>query len=224
MVAELKILAFTDFHGNSKAHERATQIVESERPDLVVVAGDIVNHDPDSARQLLTDLAAAGRPIYFVPGNMDNIALSSWHGNINVHCLHGRCEYYGDVALIGLGGSPPGPFSTPFELSDEQAKLLIDKALESYRGGSLILVSHTPPIDSKIDLVSEVGHIGSRVARGFVEHLRPVLVLSGHVHEAQGIDMIGSTTLVNTGPAERGSFARATIDNGRVKVSFGRLF
>jgi len=37
------------------------------------------------------------------------------------------------------------------------------------------------------------------------------LVISGHVHEAQGIDRIGSTALINVGPAQRGNYATTLL-------------
>ena len=105
----LKILAFTDFHGNQVAYEAAKGLIANEKPDFVIVAGDLINYDVDQARKFLADLASAGRPVYFVPGNMDSAELGAWSGAMNVHGLHGRCESLEGVSLIGLGGSPHGP-------------------------------------------------------------------------------------------------------------------
>jgi len=208
----LNILAFTDFHGNEDAYVRAKRLIAETKPSFVVVAGDIFNHNPDRAVRHLIDLANAGRPIYFVPGNMDGVRLAAWAGVENVHGLHGRCEYVGNVALLGLGGSPHGPFRTVFEYSEEEAAGLLEEATKSYHGGKLILVSHCPPKDTKLDKLSSGGHVGSTSVRRFVERQKPVLVISGHVHEAQGIDRIGSTTLVNVGPAQRGNYATIALN------------
>lgn len=102
----MRIFAFTDFHGNQEAFQRAREIIGNEKPDLVVVAGDIVNHNVERAKGFLADLAEAGSPVYFVPGNMDGVDLVTWSGSGSVHALHGRCESWGSVTLIGLGGSP----------------------------------------------------------------------------------------------------------------------
>jgi hypothetical protein len=51
---------------------------------------------------------------------------------------------------------------------------------------------------------------------------QPILVVSGHVHEAQGEDKIGSTVLVNTGPAKNGKYARISIDKSIV-VNFAKF-
>ncbi len=219
----MKILAFTDFHGNQEAYRLTKELLSNEKPDFVIVAGDIINYDANRAEQFLSYLASAGRPVYFVPGNMDNEKLADWAGAGNVHPLHGRRENCEGVSLIGLGGSPHGPFRTVFEYDEKEAADLLEAAARNYPGGPLILVSHCPPKDTKVDRVSSGEHAGSISVRKFVEKTQPVLVVSGHIHEAQGTDTIGSTTLVNTGPAQRGHYAQITIRENAV-VKFARIF
>lgn len=218
----MKIMVFTDFHGSQTAIDKARQAIAEKNPDLVIVAGDVVNHDIERAKQLLASLAEAGISVYFVPGNMDGEALKNWNGGGRVIALHGRCAYAGDVALVGIGGSPEGGFSTPFELSEPEARNHLESAMRGCHGGRLILVSHCPPVGTKIDRTMDGDHIGSRVVREFVEAKHPILVVSGHVHEAQGIDTIGATVVVNTGPAKNGNFATVTLDK-KVDVVFGKF-
>jgi Icc-related predicted phosphoesterase len=212
----VRIIAFTDFHGDQEAFQRARQTVADEKPDVVLVAGDIANHDGQKAKRLLTYLGEAGSPVYFVPGNMDGVDLMAWSGSESVRGLHGRCEYWKNVGLIGLGGSPHGAFTTPIEYSEEEAAEVLGRAQRNYHGGNLILVSHCPPKDTKIDRVVIGQHIGSTSVREFVMRAQPILVVSGHVHEAQGEDKIGSTVLVNTGPAKNGKYAIISIDKSIV--------
>ena len=188
----------------------------------MIVAGDVINYDSNRAKQLLLDLAAVGRPAYFVPGNMDGRELGDWAGGENLHGLHGRCEKREGASLIGLGGSPHGSFKTVFEYSEEEAAALFEAAAKSYAGGLLILVSHCPPKDTKLDQVSNGEHVGSISVRSFVEKFQPILVVSGHIHESQGTDTIGSTTVVNTGPAQRGQYAKIIIAD-KVTVKFPTL-
>jgi len=218
----LRIFAFTDFHGNKEALQSARARIADEKPDAVIVAGDLANHDAGKAKRFLTHLAEARRPVYFVPGNMDNVDLVTWPGSETVHGLHGRCEYLGTMAFIGLGGSPHGAFTTPIEYSEKEAAQVLQRALSNYHGGDLILVSHCPPKDTKIDPVIIGQHIGSGTVREFIESMRPILVVSGHVHEAQGEDRIGSTVVVNTGPAKGGNYANISIDDS-VVVDFEKL-
>ena len=218
----MRILAFTDFHGNQEAYRHAKELIANEKPDFVIVAGDIINYDSNRAKQLLLDLGTVGHPVYFVPGNMDGRELGDWAGGENVHALHARCKSNEGVSLLGLGGSPHGPFRTVFEYSEEEAETLFEEAAKNYGGGLLILVSHCPPNNTKVDQVSSGEHVGSIAVRRFIEKTEPTLVVSGHVHESQGTDTIGSTTIVNTGPAQSGHYAEITIRD-KVTVKFPKL-
>jgi Icc-related predicted phosphoesterase len=197
-------------------------MIANERPNFVLVAGDIVNHDAERAKQFLADLAEAGSPVYFVPGNMDSADLITWSGTENVRALHGRCETWQNVALIGLGGSPRGAFSTPVEYSEEAGAEMLERTLTNYRGGSIILVSHCPPKETKTDQAMFGHHIGSSSVRRFVEKMKPMIVVTGHVHEAQGVDRIGSTIVLNVGPAKSDNYAIIDV-NKSVDVALARF-
>jgi len=218
----VKILAFTDFHGNLEAFRKARQTIANEKPDFVLVAGDIVNHDAERAKRSLADLADGGTPVYFVPGNMDGVDLIAWSGTEYVRGLHGRCETWQNVALIGLGGSPRGAFSTPIEYSEQDGAEVLERALRKYQGGNVILVSHCPPRETKTDQVMFGEHIGSSSVRKFVEKTKPILVVSGHVHEAKGVDRIGSTVVLNIGPAKSGNYALVNV-NESVDVTLAKF-
>lgn len=222
-MSDLNILAFTDFHGHEEAYTKAEQVISTRKPDFAVVAGDLVNYDAKRAEKFLLQLARAERPIYFVPGNMDNEELTDWTGNENVHPLHGLCECTERTCLIGLGGSPHGPFNSPIQFTESEATELLEKALQNYHGDRLVLVSHCPPKDTRVDQVPNGKHAGSVSVRKFVDRTHPVLVISGHIHEAQGTDTIGSTKLVNTGPAQRGHYAKITL-NETIGITFEKLF
>ena len=218
----MRMIAFTDFHGDAEAYERARQLIHSGKWSCVVVAGDIVNYNSELAKARLAELAQNGVPLFFVPGNMDNPELSQWPGANSVRALHGRSATVEGIVLVGLGGSPPGPFSTPFEVPEENAARMLNQASAGFDKGRLVLVSHCPPKNTKLDLVPIGGHAGSMAVRGFVEKFKPALVVSGHVHEAKGVDSIGETTLVNTGPAKDGNYADITLEEN-VSVRLGNF-
>lgn len=218
----VRMVAFTDFHGNNQAFERAKELIRNGKWDCVVVAGDIANYDFELAKRRLMELAERRILLFFVPGNMDSPELSSWPGTDSVRPLHGKSVRVGSVTLVGLGGSPPGPFSTPFEVPEERAAQLINQALADFEKGTLVLVSHCPPKNTKLDIVPSGEHAGSMAVRSFVEKFKPALVISGHVHEARGTDSIGETMLVNTGPAHRGNYAEIKLE-GKASVRLGQF-
>jgi hypothetical protein len=220
---KMRMIAFTDFHSNNEAFARAKELIRNEKWHCVVVAGDITNYDGELAKRRLKELAEVTVPLFFVPGNMDSPDLSSWLGTNSVRPLHGKSARVDGVFLVGLGGSPPGPFSTPFEIPEDKAAQLVNQAMVGFDMGTLVLVSHCPPKNTKLDVVPSGEHAGSMAVRNFVEEFKPILVVSGHVHEARGIDSIGETTLVNTGPAHRGNYAEITVQ-GRVSVRLRNFF
>ena len=115
----------------------------------------------------------------------------------------------GGRTFVGLGGSNPTPFGTPFELSEAE----IERTLRPVMEPDAILVSHPPP-KGVVDVVHSGEHVGSTAVRRIVEEFRPPLVLCGHIHEARGIATLGPTTIVNPGPARMGHSALVDIDGG----------
>lgn len=218
----LKMLAFTDFHGNKEAFEKAGELIRNDSCDCVVVAGDVANYSIEVAKQRLVELGKAMVPLFFVPGNMDSPELASWSGTSLVRPLHGRSARVAGIFLAGLGGSPPGPFSTPFQIEEEEAARLMNEATTGLANEALVLVSHCPPKNTKVDIVPSGEHAGSIAVRNFIEMFKPAVVISGHIHEAKGIDSIGQTTIVNTGPAQRGDYAEITLER-RVTIKLGKF-
>jgi uncharacterized protein len=67
-----------------------------------------------------------------------------------------------------------------------------------------VLVSHSPPLGTRCDMLQGGLHAGSRALRAWIERHQPPLVLSGHIHEsprASGAwrDRVGATEVVNPG-------------------------
>lgn len=67
-----------------------------------------------------------------------------------------------------------------------------------------VAVIHTPPHDTKCDVLFDGRHIGSKALRSWIEKQQPLLTLHGHIHESPKLsrsyyDRIGSTLVVNPG-------------------------
>jgi Icc-related predicted phosphoesterase len=67
-----------------------------------------------------------------------------------------------------------------------------------------VCVLHSPPRDTRCDMIGARLHVGSRAVRRFVERHRPPLVLAGHIHESPRVsssyrDTVGETVVVNPG-------------------------
>lgn len=185
--------------------------LRSHRPDVFVAAGDLTNFGPVSyARELLRDLPV---PTLAVPGNCDPRDIVPLLGDLGVD-LHGRRVNVADRTFVGIGGSNPTPFGTPFELSEEE----IYGTLRGIMEPGAILVSHPPP-RGLVDTVRSGDHVGSTSVRRIVDEFAPPVVLCGHIHEARGVARHGPTTVVNPGAAREGHSALVDVtDEVRVRL------
>jgi Icc-related predicted phosphoesterase len=90
---------------------------------------------------------------------------------------------------------------------NEIEQTLVQAFLKCAEKKNMILISHCPPKDTKLDRTATGVHAGSISVLQFIESKKPLLVVSGHIHEARGIDKIGETIIVNPGPAHMGRYA-----------------
>jgi hypothetical protein len=127
------------------------------------------------------------------------------------------------MAFVGVGGGLISPFNTFFEMTDEQVLDVLAQGFgQVQKRRWLVLVSHHPPKNTRLDTVYSGEHIGSISVRHFIEEKKPSIVFCGHVHEAKGVDKIGDTIIVNPGPARHGQCALADF-NGKIEVKLEYL-
>lgn len=97
------------------------------------------------------------------------------------------------------------------EISSNNTKQPESNSNDSLEWNNLIVISHNPPKDTKVDMISNGAHVGSASYRFFLETYQPLLAVSGHVHEAVAVDKIGKTTLINPGALMEGCYAVVDI-------------
>jgi len=200
------------------------------KADILIVCGDIIPFYtaslPDAtqlARNLMSPLINLGLPVLFVPGNCDPPSLPEV-GIEGASCIHGSCEVHGDVKFVGVGAVPiDRVHPSPYELSEREILASLNRGFGRCSPERwLVLVSHTPPKDTKLDITFGGVHIGSSSVRRFIEERQPSLVFCGHVHEALGTDYLGKSMLVNLGSARHGNCA--TVDfNEEMRLKLDRL-
>lgn len=218
------ILVLSDFHGSLEASRRAALKAEEITADVVVVCGDITNFgSAEDAGKILSPLTALRLPLLFVPGNLDSPSLFETEIE-GAKCIHGLCETESHLSFIGAGSILINQaHASPFAISDEEVKDALERGLERCSSiDRLVVVSHEPPLNTKLDIAYTGGHVGSPNLRRFIERNRPHLVFCGHIHEARGIDHIGNSIMVNTGPAKYGHCATVSL-NGETNVRLSRL-
>ena len=189
--------------------------------DLVIICGDITHFGSfQQAKDLLSLLTTT--PTLFIPGNCDPPGLIEVKLN-TIESIHAKCKQIGRFSFLGLGGSSPSPFDTPFELSENEIADILNKTVENcQRSKHTVFVSHSPPKNTTVDVTFAGEHVGSISVREFIERTHPLLVLCGHIHEAMGSDNIDDTIVVNPGAARYGKCAIIDLDE-TVNVEFDSL-
>jgi Icc-related predicted phosphoesterase len=216
----VRFLQVSDIHGSGEMAGRVGRMA-SKGFDAILVVGDITHFgNPAQAEDILGKVASAGVPVYFVAGNCDPEILLTWQPGGEIVNIHRRHVSVGDVELLGLGGGNISPFNTLIEFTEEQFREMLEELRP--HGRRFILVSHTPPYGVDADY-GRRGHLGSTAIREFVERFSPLAVCCGHIHEARSISVIGSTKVVNAGPAKDGYCASITVEENNIEVSLLRL-
>jgi Icc-related predicted phosphoesterase len=207
----MKILAIADIHGS---YDRVQRMLKSEWPwDGLIMAGDLTtNGSEDEAAAAIDMLLSFDAPVAGVCGNMDPVRLERVFDEKGIS-VNRKGVLWGSVGVFGVSGSPPTPMHTPYEIAEAD---IAEYAIEGWKtvqaSPTTIFVPHAPPQRTSVDSIDSGHHVGSSAVRSFIEKKKPTLTVCGHIHEARGMDTLGSTTIVNCGPAGAGSYVVIQLD------------
>lgn len=208
----MRILAFTDIHGSYKTVE---EILRWESGfDAVIIGGDLTTYgSPGEAEDAIKRFQSFGRPLLVVAGNMDPPRLEDTFNALGVS-IDGKGRVINDVGFFGVSASPFTPMNTPYEISEGEIGRRAEAGWNDLQSARIrIFIPHAPPRDTKVDRIMIDMHVGSTAVRAFIERRQPDAVVCGHIHEARGQDMIGTTKIINCGPAEKGYYAVVNIED-----------
>lgn len=206
----MKLLAFTDIHGSYDA-VRAVLASESNY-SAVILGGDLTTRGTvDEAKRAVGEFQRFGKPVFAVAGNMDPVELDEAFEALGIG-LNGKGKMLDDVGFFGVSASPFTPLHTPYEISEDEIALRARAGWKDVQAArATVFVPHAPPKDTAVDKIASGAHVGSIAVRRFIEQHHPGVVICGHIHEARGVDSIGSSTIVNCGPAGKGYYALITL-------------
>ena len=211
--------------------EGIRNIPDAETADLIILNGDLTNFGTrKDAKKVLDAIFAVNPSVLAQIGNLDNFEINGYLDEINLN-LNGKARLFkGAVCLLGIGGSNRTPFKTPSEFSEEQ---LADLGEQAYRQGveclaqaahmaniriPVILIAHTPPFGTRLDMLTDGRHVGSTAIRAFIEKYQPDLCITGHIHEGKGIDAIGRTKIINPGMFRQGGWVDIHINTSNIEA------
>lgn len=190
----MKILAFVDLHENKTALKKIINRAKQKDIDIIVCAGDISIFG-EGLDYSLERLNKIGKPILMIHGNHeDDIDLRKRCKKLkNCYFIHNNKYRFGNHLFIGWGG---GGFSFRDRSIEKNSKRL-RKWIQ--KDDKIVFVTHAPPYNTKADKIYKE-HAGNKSIRRFIESIKPVLSVSGHLHETAGKkDKIGNCIVVNPG-------------------------
>lgn len=193
----MKILHFTDIHGNLNVMHKMRQL--SEQVDVVVMTGDLTLMGRD-LKALLSRLNMFKAPVLIIHGNHED------EEEVELHCQKFDNVTFLHKKIIEIKGTWFGAYGT-HGLSDEypdQERWVKQNKEELAQKKPLVWLDHPPPAETALDKLAEDWHVGSRSLRKFIEEFQPTYVFCGHIHETFGQeDMVGDTVIINSGPSGR---------------------
>ena len=215
----MKFLLISDGHG-AIDNLRALSAV-AKGVDAVLFAGDFAAFNkPQTGQSFLEELKLLHNNIYSVLGNCDEPTFIEKLKECTIN-VQSEVKQFLDFMIVGSGGASKFTGATPNERTDEELAGDLTSCYEKKEGDNLILITHNPAHKLKVDKVAPLVHVGSPLIRAFIEKTQPVLAISGHIHEAYGVDRVGDTLVVNPGALCDGRFAIAEIvkENDRYKAT-----
>src|SRR3989339_812074 len=170
-----KILAIGDLHGNTSLAEKFAKQAKDENVDIVILAGDITLAEK-SIENLIGPFTREKKTILLIPGN------------------HEYSFTKDDIGIFGAGTAHIGPNA----IDDEDIFALLKKSHEKIKDfKKKIMVTHIHPMGSKAEFS---GWRGSKAVTKAIKKFKPDILISAHIHEAEGIEeIIGKTKVLQVG-------------------------
>jgi len=209
----LRVLYVVDVHDRFGA---VTEAAASVGPvDVLVIGGDITTFGtPDDVERAIELWRPLAPRLLAVAGNCDSPEIDERLVELGVS-VDGSGVILDGVGVFGVSASPPTPLHTPYEVPDAELGRRAESGEADVEDATVrLFCPHAPPFGTKCDRLSSGEHVGSAALRAFVERTQPDIVLCGHIHESRGVDLVGSSQIVNPGPVAAGHHALVVIGDG----------
>ena len=218
----MKIVAMGDIHERVKAFSILEKEVSSA--DLVILTGDLTQYgNEEKAGGVLKVVRGLNSNILAQVGNLDSLGIDSFLTREGIN-IHGKGKFVEGVGIFGCGGSGATPFHTPVEFSEDELKGFLESGYRDIKDAVLkVMICHTPPLNTEVDMIPSGAHVGSKAVREFIENHQPDLCITGHIHEAAGEDSIGKTKIINPGPFSEGGYVVINVEDGELEADLRYL-
>ena len=193
----MKFLAFADAHLNKEALNNILK--NSKEVDFLICAGDISWFGVGLEKVLQLLEKKLTKPLYIIPGNHEEEkkleVICKKFSKINNY--HKKTLRINNLVFFFWGGGGFDPFDENLELETKKFKQTLKK------DDKVILITHGPPYNTELDYLEWAGHVGCRSQKKFLNEIKPILHICGHLHENFNKQQVYNkrTLIINPGPA-----------------------
>ncbi len=188
----MKVLLCADMHNDEDSlavlHEKSQEV------EFIICAGDMSLWG-NGLKRTLEVMDSWGKKVFVIHGNHEDEEDTRFicdHFD-NLVFFHKDVVEFEDLSIIGFGGGG-------FALQDKEFEKFV-KGLSIKNFSRTILVTHGPPFETCLDEVQKSVHVGCDSYKSFILKNKPLVAMSGHIHETSGIVCnLDDIVLINPGP------------------------
>jgi len=220
-----KLLVFADSHSNLASIKALRDFALKEKPEIIISLGDLTNEGlKDIAVEAFDILSECKARLFFIPGNQDTKEITEFFESRQAS-LQKKSIDLNEITLIGLGGGKPvNVIYHGTNLGELEAKKVLKELFEENKGKKIILFSHAPPSGLKLSRSFKGIELGVNALSKAIIDFKPLLSVSGHVHESKGVEELNGIECINIGPLRDGYCLLIIEKEGKLKWQRKKIF
>lgn len=188
----MKVLLCVDVHNDDSSLNMLRE--KSREVEFVICAGDMSLWG-SGLKRTLEAMNSWGKKVFVLHGNHEDEEDTRFicERFENLVFFHRDVVTFDDLTIIGFGGGG-------FALQDKAFERFV-QGLDIKDFSRSILVTHGPPFETCLDEVQKGVHVGCESYKKFILKNKPLVAMSGHIHETSGVVCnLNDIVLINPGP------------------------